>query len=160
MEGNCVFKWLDMDVRRRLIEAVEVVVAEDHVVEVEIVDVLDLDPAVDRVAAIEIAGAPIAAVAAALVLTAKVRAANHAHAASLRTGKRTVVPNLGTELEVLVRAYKRITMSVRASNECRIIYVEDCKRYSITYYSNTRTLLHVLLSFKYIHVIYIYIYFN
>lgn len=67
----------------------------DHVVEVGIVDVLDLDPAVDRVVAIEIAGAPIVAVAVVLVLIVKARAENHAHVASRRTGKRIAVPNLG-----------------------------------------------------------------
>lgn len=66
-----------------------------HVVEVGIVDVLDLDPAVDHVVAIEIAGAPIPAVVVALVLIAKARAENHAHAASPRTGKRIAVPNQG-----------------------------------------------------------------
>lgn len=71
-----------------------------HVVEVGIVDVLDLDPAVDRVAAIEIAGVPIVAVAVALVLIVKARAENHAHVASRRTGKRTVVPNLGKNYSI------------------------------------------------------------
>lgn len=67
----------------------------DHAVEVGIVGVLDLDPAVDRVAAIEIVGALIPAVVVALVLIAKARAESHAHAASPRTGKRIAVPNLG-----------------------------------------------------------------
>lgn len=98
MVGNSEFKWRVMDVRRLLIEAAEVAVVEDHVVEVGIVDVLDLDPAVDRVVAIEIAGAPIVAVAVVLVLIVKARAENHAHVASRRTGKRIAVPNLGTEL--------------------------------------------------------------
>ena len=98
MAGNSEFKWRDMDVQHLLIEAAEVVVVEDHAVEVGIVDVLDLDLAVDRVAVTEIAGAPTAAVAVALVLIVKARAENHARAASPRTGKRTVVPNLGTEL--------------------------------------------------------------
>lgn len=98
MAGNFGFKWRDMDVQHLLIEAVEVAVVDGHVVEVGIVDVLDLDPAVDHAAAIEIAGAPIPAVVVALVLIAKARAENHAHAASPRTGKRIAVPNLGIEL--------------------------------------------------------------
>ncbi|EFN61874.1 Splicing factor, arginine/serine-rich 2 [Camponotus floridanus] len=75
-----------------------------HAVEVGIVGVLDLDPAVDRVAVIEIVGALIPAVVVALVLIAKARAESHAHAASPRTGKRIAVPNLGTEL---VKEYAR-----------------------------------------------------
>lgn len=67
----------------------------DQEAEVETVGVRDLDPAVDRVVATEIAGAPIVAAVVALVQTAKARAANHARAASLRTGKKTVVPNPG-----------------------------------------------------------------
>lgn len=72
----------------------------DHAVEVGIVDVLDLDLAVDRVAVTEIAGAPTAAVAVALVLIVKARAENHVRAASPRTGKRTVVPNLGKNYSI------------------------------------------------------------
>lgn len=67
----------------------------DHEAEVETVGVRDLDPAVDRVAATEIAGAPIVAAVVVLVRTARVHAANHARAASLRTGKKIVVPNPG-----------------------------------------------------------------
>lgn len=63
--------------------------------EAEIEDVLGLDPAVDRVAAIEIADALIAVVAAALVPIARALAANHILAASLKTGKKIAVPNQG-----------------------------------------------------------------
>lgn len=72
----------------------------DHAVGVGIVGVLDLDLAVDHVAAIEIAGALIPAVIVALVLIAKVRAENHAHAVSLRTDKRIAVPNLGKNYSI------------------------------------------------------------
>lgn len=67
----------------------------DLEVEVEIVGVRDLDPAVGRVAATEIVGVPTAAAVVALVRTARVHAANHARVASLRTGRKTVVPNPG-----------------------------------------------------------------
>jgi len=67
----------------------------DHEVEVETAGVRDLDPVVGRVAVTEIAGALIAAAVVALVQTARARAANHARAVSLRTGRKTVVPNLG-----------------------------------------------------------------
>lgn len=98
MAGNSEFKWHDMDVQHLLIEAAEVVVVDDHAVEAGIVGVLDLDPAADRVAAIEIVGALTPAVVVALVLIARARAENHAHAASPRTDRRIAVPNLGTEL--------------------------------------------------------------
>jgi hypothetical protein len=98
MVGNSEFKWHGTDVQHLRIVAAEVVVVEDHEVEVEIADVRDLALAVDRVAAIEIAGAPTAAAVVALVRTARARAANHARAASLKTGRKTVVPNPGTEL--------------------------------------------------------------
>jgi len=67
----------------------------DHEVEVETAGVRDLDPAVGRVAAIEIADALTAAAVVALVRIARARAANHARVASLKTGKKTVVPNPG-----------------------------------------------------------------
>jgi len=98
MVGNSESKWHDMDAQRLRIAAVEVVVVEDHEVEVEIEDVHDLDPAVGRVAATEIAGVPTAAAVVAPVRTARAHAANHARAASLKTDRRTVVPNPGTEL--------------------------------------------------------------
>lgn len=98
MAGNYGFKWRDMDVQHLLIEAAEVVVVEDHAVEAEIVDVLDLDLAADRAAVTEIAGALTAAVAVALAPIVKAPAENHARVASPRTGRRTVVPNQGTEL--------------------------------------------------------------
>lgn len=66
-----------------------------HEVEAETAGVRDLDPAVGRVAATEIAGAPTAAAVVAPVRTARARAASHARAASLRTGRKTVVPNPG-----------------------------------------------------------------
>lgn len=98
MAGNCGFKWRDMDVQHLLIEAAEVVVVEDHAVGAEIVGVPDPDPAADRAAVTGIADALTAAVAAVLALIAKALVESHARAASPRTGKRTVVPNQGTEL--------------------------------------------------------------
>lgn len=67
----------------------------DLEVEAEIAGVRDLDLAVGRVAATEIAGVPIAAAVVAPVRTARARAASHARVASLRTGRKTVVPNPG-----------------------------------------------------------------
>lgn len=67
----------------------------DHEAEAEIAGVHDLDLAVGHAAATEIAGALTAAAVVAHVRTARARAASHARAASLRTGKKTVVPNPG-----------------------------------------------------------------
>lgn len=67
----------------------------DHEVGVETVGVRDLDLAVGRVAATETAGAPTAAAVVAPVRTARAHVASHARAASLRTGRKTVVPNPG-----------------------------------------------------------------
>lgn len=96
--GNSESKWHAMDVQRLRIVAVEVVVVEDHAVEVETAGVRDLDLVVGRAAATEIAGAPTAVAVVAPVRTARARAANHARVASLRTGKKTVALNQGTEL--------------------------------------------------------------
>lgn len=96
--GNSEFKWRGMDVRRLRIVAVEVVVVEDHEVEVEIAGVRDLDPVVGRVVVTETAGALTAAAVVALVRIARAHVANHARVANLRTGKKIVVPNPGTEL--------------------------------------------------------------
>lgn len=73
----------------------------DHEAEAEIEDVLGLGPAVDRAAVIEIAGALIAVVVAALVPIARVLAANHTLAASLKTGKKIAVPNQGKNNPIL-----------------------------------------------------------
>ncbi|KYN06640.1 Serine/arginine-rich splicing factor 2 [Cyphomyrmex costatus] len=70
----------------------------DHAAEVEIAGVRDLDPVVGRVAVTEIAGALTAAAVVALVRIARAHVVNHARVANLRTGKKTVVPNPGTEL--------------------------------------------------------------
>lgn len=67
----------------------------DHEVEVETAGVHGLALAVDRVAATEIGGALIAAAVVALVRTVRVRAVNHVRAASLRIGRKTVVPSPG-----------------------------------------------------------------
>lgn len=67
----------------------------DHEAEAETADVRDPGPAVGRVAATEIAGALTAVAVVAHVRTARALAASHARAASLRTGKKTVVPNPG-----------------------------------------------------------------
>lgn len=67
----------------------------DHEVEVETAGVRDLVPAVGRVAATEIAGVRTAAAVVALVRIARARVASHARVASLRTGRKTVVPNPG-----------------------------------------------------------------
>jgi hypothetical protein len=67
----------------------------DHEAEAGIADVPDLDLVVGPAVAIEIAGVLIVAVAVVLVRTAKVRAANHVLAASLRTDRKIVVPNPG-----------------------------------------------------------------
>lgn len=96
--GNFVSKWHDTDVRRLRIVAAEVVVEEDHEAEVETAGVRDPDPVVDRVVAIEIAGAPTAAAVVVHVRTVRVHVANHVRAASLRTGRKTVVLNPETEL--------------------------------------------------------------
>lgn len=70
----------------------------DHEVEVGIVDVLDLAHVVGLVAATgtEDARTVVAVVAPARI--AKVRVANHAHAASPKIGKKTVVPSPGKNL--------------------------------------------------------------
>ncbi|KYN20683.1 Serine/arginine-rich splicing factor 2 [Trachymyrmex cornetzi] len=70
----------------------------DHEVEVEIAGVRDLDPVVGHVAVTETAGALTAAAVVALVRIARAHVANHARVANLRTGKKIVVPNPGTEL--------------------------------------------------------------
>lgn len=67
----------------------------DHEAGAGIADVPDLDLAAGLAAVIEIADVPIVVAAVALVRTAKARVANHALAASLRIGRRTVVPNPG-----------------------------------------------------------------
>lgn len=70
----------------------------DHEVEVGIVDVLDLAHVVDLVAATEIEDARTVAAVVAPARIAKVRVANHAHAASPKIGKKTVVPSPGKNL--------------------------------------------------------------
>lgn len=69
----------------------------DHEAEAEIEGVLDLVPAVDRVAAIEIADALTAVAAAALVPIVRVPVANRTLAASLKIGKKIAVPNQGKD---------------------------------------------------------------
>jgi hypothetical protein len=99
MAGNLEFKWHVTDGLRLRTEVEEVVDVEDHEAEAETVDVRVLGPVVGRAAVTEIAGALTAVVAVALVPTARALVENHVLAANLRTGKKTVVPSQGTEVE-------------------------------------------------------------
>lgn len=99
MEGSLGYKWLDMAGQLLHTEVVAVVVAvEDHVVAAEIVGALEHDPVPGHAVVTGIANVLTAVATVALDPTARAPEENHTLAANLLTGRKTVVPNLGTEL--------------------------------------------------------------
>lgn len=107
-----------MDGQHHHIVAVAVAVVEDHAAEAGIEDVPALDHVVDQEAEIEIVGDHTAVVAAAHVPIVRVPVENLVPAASLRTDRRTVVPNRGTEV---IEPYASTTVNRCTRRECRII---------------------------------------
>lgn len=118
MEGSSEFKWHVMDDQHLHIVAVVVAVEEDHAAEAGIEDAPVLDRVVDQEAETGIVGDHTAVVAAARVPIVRVLVENPVPAASLRIGRRIVVPNRGTEV---IEPYASTTVNRCTRRECRII---------------------------------------
>lgn len=132
MAGSLEFRWHDMDAQLLHIVAVGVVVVEGPEAEAEIADVLVQGHAVDQGVAIEIADDLTVVVGVVLALTVKALVASPIPGANLRTGKKIVVPNQGTEV---TEGYTNTAVNRCKCPKCRIICLEIEKRYSITLYT-------------------------
>jgi len=131
MAGSSEFKWHATAGRLLHIEAAAAVVAGDHAAEAGIEDAPAPGRAAGPGAETGIAGGPTAAAVAARVPIVRARAGSLALAASLRTGKKTVVPNQGTEV-IEPCEYDCEQLHVMRVQNNRFLRM---KRYSITLYT-------------------------